>query len=323
MRRRQFIGLIGGAAAWSRSARAQQPAGRVWRIGFLASTPPSPAMVSALRDGLHERGYLEGQNLSIDVRWLLDQDPHVATELVRSGVDLIVAWATPAAIAASRATATIPIVMVSVSDPVRSGLVAGLARPGGNITGMSNMATELSGKLVQLLIEIVPGMKRVGVVRNPNADAGVSASLQETAEAIRALGLQIEVVDAEAAEDFESAFARLSAQGVDSVVLLPDAALIKHRVRIAELAQKTRLPTAFQRRENVEAGGLLSYGSDLNDLLRHAAPFVDRILKGARPAELPVEQPTKFVLAINRKTAKALGLDFPPTLLARADEVIE
>jgi putative ABC transport system substrate-binding protein len=165
-------------------------------------------------------------------------------------------------------------------------------------------------------------LKHVGVVRNPNNPSNI-ASLRETAEAIRALGLQIEVVDAEAAEDFESAFARLSARGVDGVVLLPDAALIKHRARIAELAQKTRLPTAFQRRENVEAGGLLSYGSDLNDLLRHAALFVDRILKGARPAELPVEQPTKFVLAINLKTAKALGLTIPPTLIARADEVIE
>ena len=323
MRRRQFIGLIGGAAAWSRSARAQQPAGRVWRIGFLGSTPPSPAMVSALRDGLRERGYLEGQNLSIDVRWLLDQNPHVATELVRSGVDLIVAWATPAAIAASRATATIPIVMVSVADPVRSGLVAELARPGGNITGMSNMAPQLSGKLLQLLIEIVPGMKRVGVVRNPNNPTSSSASLRETAEAIHALSLQIEVVDADSAEDFESAFARLSAQSVDGVVLLPDPALIKQRVRIAELAQKTRLPTAFQRQENVEAGGLLSYGSNLDDQLRYAALFVDRILKGARPAELPMEQPTKFVLAINLKTAKALGLTIPPTLIARADEVIE
>jgi putative tryptophan/tyrosine transport system substrate-binding protein len=323
MRRREFIGIVGGAAAWSRCARAQQPAGRVWRIGFLAVTPPTPAMVSALRDGLRERGYLEGKNLYIDVRWLLDQNPHVATELVRSGVDLIVAWNTPAAIAASRATATIPIVMVSIADPVRSGLVAELARPGRNITGMSNMATDLSAKLVQLLIEIVPGVKRVGVVRNPNNLSANTAALQEAAEAIRALGLQIEVVDAEAAEDYESAFARLSAQGVDVVVLLADWALIEHRVRIAEIALKARLPTAFQRRENVEAGGLLSYGSNLNDQLRYVASFVDRILKGARPAELPVEQPTKFTLAINLKTAKALGVTIPPTLVARADEVIE
>jgi putative ABC transport system substrate-binding protein len=323
MQRREFIGLVGGAIAWPVAASAQQPAGKVWRIGFLGSTPPTPAMVSALRDGLRERGYLEGKNLSIDVRWLLDENPHLATELVRSGVDLIVAWATPAAIAASRATATIPIVMVSVADPVGSGLVAELARPGGNITGMSNMATELSGKLVQFLMEIVPGIKRIGVVRNLNNPSASALSLRETEAAIRAVGLQIEIVDAEAAEEFESAFTRLRAQGVGGVILLPDAALVSHRVRIAELALKARLPTVFQRRENAEAGGLLSYGSDLKDLLRHAAFFVDRILKGVRPAELPVEQPTKFVLAINLKTAKALGLDIPPTLLASADEVME
>jgi putative ABC transport system substrate-binding protein len=323
MKRREFMGLVGGAAAWSRSARAQQPAGRVWRVGFLASTPPTPAMVSALRDGLRERGYLEGQNLSIVVRWLLHENPQVATELVRSGVDLIVAWATPAAIAAHRATATIPIVIVSVADPVGAGVVASLARPGGNVTGMSNMATDLSRKLVQLLIEIVPSMKRVGVVRNPNNPGVATSSMRDTAEAVRALGLQIEVVDAEFADDYERAFARLGALGVGGVVLLPDPALVTHRVRIAELAQKTRLPTVFQRRENVEAGGLLSYGSNLTDQLRYAALFVDRILKGARPAELPIEQPTRFILAVNLKTAKVLGLDLPPTLLARADEVIE
>jgi putative tryptophan/tyrosine transport system substrate-binding protein len=323
MKRREFMGLVGGAAAWSRSARAQQPAGRVWRVGFLASTPPTPAMVSALRDGLRERGYLEGQNLSIVVRWLLHENPQVATELLRSGVDLIVAWATPAAIAAHRATATIPIVIVSVADPVGAGVVASLARPGGNVTGMSNMATDLSRKLVQLLIEIVPSMKRVGVVRNPNNPGVATSSMRDTAEAIRALGLQIEVVDAEFADDYERAFARLGALGVGGVVLLPDPALVTHRVRIAELAQKTRLPTVFQRRENVEAGGLLSYGSNLTDQLRYAALFVDRILKGARPAELPIEQPTRFILAVNLKTAKVLGLDLPPTLLARADEVIE
>jgi putative ABC transport system substrate-binding protein len=279
-------------------------------------------MVSALRDGLRERGYLEGKNLSIDVRWLLDQNPHVATELARSGVDLIVAWTTLAAIAASRATATIPIVMVSVADPLGSGLVPELAHPGGNITGVSNMAPELSAKIVQMLIEIVPNVKRVGVVRNPNNPSNV-ASLRETAEAIRALGLQVEVVDAEAAEDFESAFARLSAKGVEGVVLLSDPAILTHRDRIAELAQKARLPTVFQRLENVEAGGLLSYGSNLNDQVRQAALFVDRILKGARPADLPVEQPTKFVLAINLQTAKTLGLAIPPTMIARADQVIE
>ncbi len=323
MRRRYFIGLIVGAVAWSHPAGAQQPVGKIWRIGFLGSAPPTPGMVRTLRDGLRERGYLEGQNLSIDVRWLLDENPHVANELVRSGVDLIVAWATPAGIAAHRATATIPVVLVSVADPVGSGIVAGLARPGGNITGLSNMSPDVSRKLVQLLVEIVPGIKRVGVVRNPSDLLADPNGLQETAEAIRALGMQIEVVHAVAADDYESAFARLSAKGVEGVVLLPDASLVKYRDRIAELARKARLPTVFQRRENAEAGGLLSYGSNLNDLLRRAALFVDRILKGAQPADLPVEQPTKFTLVINLKSAKALGLTIPPTLLARADEVIE
>ena len=321
MRRRDFFCVVGGAAALPLAAHAQQPAGRVWRIGFLGATPPTPAMVSALRDSLRERGYLEGQNLTIDIR-SLDQNPHVATELVRSGVDLIVAWTTLAAIAASRATKTIPIVMVSVADPVGSGVVAELARPGANITGVSNMAPELSAKIVQLLIEIVPSLKRVGVVRNPKNPSNI-ASLRETEEAIRALGLQFEVVDAEAAEDFDSAFARLSAKDVEGVVLLSDPAPLKHRGRIADLARKTRLPTIFQRRENVQAGGLMSYGSDLTEQVRQAVVFVERILKGSRPSELPVEQPTKFVLAINLKTAKALGIDVAPTLLARADEVIE
>jgi putative ABC transport system substrate-binding protein len=322
MRRRHFFALIGGAAAWSQAARGQQPAGKVWRIGFLGATPPTPAMVSALRDGLRERGYVDGQNLSLDVRWLRDDNPNVASELVRSGVDLIVTWATPATIAAKRATTTIPIVMVSNADPVGAGLVAELARPGGNITGTSNMATDLSAKAVQLLIEIVPGIKRVGVIRN-SANPGTALSSRETVETIRALGLQTEPVDAESAEELASAFARLRARDVGGVVLIAEPAYIKHRVTIAELALNARLPTVFQRRENVDAGGLLSYGPNLTDLLRLGAVFADRILKGAQPGELPVEQPTKFVLVINLRTAKSLGLELPTTLLARADEVIE
>jgi putative ABC transport system substrate-binding protein len=320
MRRRQFIGLIGGAAAWSQSARAQRPPGKVLRIGFLGATPPTPVMVSALREGLRERGYVDGQNLTIDVR-SLDENPQVAIELARSGVDLIVSWATSATLAAKRATTTIPIVMISVADPVGVGVVAELAHPGGNITGMSNMAADLSSKLVQLLIEVVPGIKRVGVVKNPN-NPGTTPGLRLTVESIRALSLQIELVEAETADELESGFERMIAQRVGGVVMIAEPEYIKHGARIAELALKARLPTVFQRRENVEAGGLL-YGSDLSELLRQGAVFVDRILRGARPAELPVEQPTKFTLAINTKTAKALGLDLPPTLLARADEVIE
>lgn len=321
MRRRQFIGLIGGAAAWSQSARAQQSPGKVWRIGFLGAAPPTPTMVSALREGLRERGYVDGQNLALDVR-SIDENPRAATELAGSGIDLIVSWATAATIAAKRATTTLPIVMVSVADPVGVGVVTELARPGGNITGMSNMAADLSTKIMQLLIEVVPGIKRVGVMKNQN-NPGTRPGLRLTLESIQALGLQSEYVEAETAEELERGFARLSAQGVGGVVVIAEPEYIKHRARIAELALKARLPTVFQRQENVQAGGLLSYGADLNALVRQSAVFVDRILKGARPGELPVEQPTKFTLAINFRTARALGIDFPPTLIARADEVIE
>ncbi len=310
---------------WPLAARAQQ-ALKVWHVRFLGSGPPTPAMLSTFRGALSERGYVEGQNLSIEVRWPpgpFEQNASVAAELVRANVDLIVAWASPAVIAARRATSTIPIVMVSVGDPLGLGFVASLARPGGNITGVSAITVDLSAKLVELLVELVPDMKRVGVVRNPHNPA-VTVELRETEEAIlRFRGLQLELVEAAAAGEFESAFARLSAQGVKGAVLLADPSLIEHRMRIAELAQKTRLATVFQRRENVEAGGLLSYGASLNDQLRQAAFYVDRILKGAKPADLPVQQPTKFELVINLKTAKALGLTISESFLLRADEVIE
>jgi putative ABC transport system substrate-binding protein len=282
-------------------------------------------MLSAFRDGLRGRGYVEGQNLSIDVRWpqgSFDQDPSVVTELVTSNVDVIVAWATPATIAARRATSTIPIVMVGPGDPVGSGFIASLARPGGNITGLTNISVDLSAKLMELFAELVPAMKRVGLVRNPNNPA-VTAMLRETEDAVRKLNMQVEVVDAQTSDEFERAFAQLSAKSADGVVLLADPTVIEHSLRIAELAQSARLPTAFQRRENVDAGGLFSYGPDLNNQFRQAAFYVDRILKGEKPAELPVQQPTKFELVINLKTAKALGLTVPLIMQMTADEVIE
>jgi putative tryptophan/tyrosine transport system substrate-binding protein len=268
MQRRTFIKLLGcAAAALPLTARTQQP--KVWRIGLLAPTPPTPTMLSAFRDGLRQRGYIEGQDLFIDV-----------------------------------------------------GFVASLARPSGNITGVSIISTDLAGKQVELLIETVPGVNHVGVVanlKNPN----LATQLREVEKVINALGLQLEVVEASVPDEFDRAFARLSANGVKGVVLLADSSTIEHRRRIARLAQEARLPTAFQRRENVEAGGLLSYGPSLDGQFREAASYVDRLLKGAKPADLPVEQPTKFELVINLKTAKALGLTIPPTLLARADEVLE
>jgi len=274
---------------------------------------------------MRERGYIEGQNLSLAVRWpqgSFDQDSGVVSELVNGNVDVIVAWATPTVIAVRRATSTIPIVMVSVADPIGSGFIASLARPGGNITGLSTIPFDLSAKLVELFVELIPGMKLVGVVRNPNNPA-VTVQLRDTEDAARKLNMQVLVVDARSSDEFERAFARLSAKRVNGVVLIPDNTLIEHARRIAELAQAARLPTAFQRRENVEAGGLISYGGNIVRQFRQAAHYVDRLLKGAKPADLPVEQPTKFELVINLKTAKALGLTVSPTLLARADEVID
>ena len=323
--RRTFITLLGGAAVWPLAARAQQAAARHVRVGLITPTPLTPAMLSAFRDGMHERGYVEGQNLSIAVRWPqgpFEQNPGLVAELVSSNIDVIVAWATPSVVAVRRATSTIPIVMVSIGDPLGSGFVASLARPGGNITGVSNITVDLSAKLVGLLIEFVSDMKRVGVVHNP-FNPNATMQLRQTEETIRKLGLQAHVVEAYTSEEYERSFARLSGESVKGVVLLADPSVIEQRLRIAEVAQAARLPTAFQLRENVEAGGLLSYGANINSQFQLAAFYVDRILRGAKPADLPVQEPTKIELVINLKTAKALGLSVPPTLLATADEMIE
>jgi putative ABC transport system substrate-binding protein len=324
MKRREFITLLGGsAAAWPLATSAQQP--KVSRIGVLAPVPPTPAMLSAFRDGLRGRGYVEGQNLSIDIRWpqgSFDQDPSVVTELVNSNADVIVAWGTLATNASRRATSIIPIVMVFVGDPVGSGFIASLARPGGNITGLTSITADLSAKLMELFTELVPGMKRVGVVHNPNNPFGTIA-LRETEDAVRKLNMQVQVINAQTSDEFDRAFAQLSAESVGGVVMLADPTVIEHSRRIAELAQSARLPTAFQSRENVDAGGLFSYAADRNHQFRQAAFYVDRILKSEKPAELPVMQPTKFELVINLKTAKALGLTVPLIMQMTADEVIE
>jgi putative ABC transport system substrate-binding protein len=325
LKRREFVTLLGRGAivlAFSPTASAQ---GRHVRIGLLMPVSPPAAYLAAFREGLRERGYVEGQSLSIDVRWPpgpFEQNPGVVAELVRANVDVIVAWATPALMAAGRATSTIPIVGVSVSDLVGTGFVASLARPGGNVTGVTPINPDLSGKLVELLREIVPAMKHVGVLVNP-ANPGSAVQMPGVEDAARLMGLQLKIVEARSSEEFARGFARLSEHGAHGVVLLSDPSFIEHRALIAELARNARLPTAFQRRENVEAGGLLAYGADNNDQFRQAAFYVDRILKGAKPADLPVQQPVKFELALNLKTATALGLTVPPTLLARADQVIE
>jgi putative ABC transport system substrate-binding protein len=282
-------------------------------------------MLKAFRDGMHERGYIEGQNLTIDVRWprgTFDQDPSVVTDLVKSNVDVIVAWATPTVIAVRSATSTIPIVMASVGDPVGSGFVASVARPGGNITGVSSISSDLSAKLLGVFVQMIPGMRRVGLVSNPY-NPNVVVQLRKSEDAIRELGLQSQTVEARTSEEFERAFASLKAASVDGVVLLADPIVVEHEKEIAELALAARLPTAFQRRENVEAGGLFSYGGNIAAQFKDAAYYVDRILKGAKPADLPVEQPTKFEFVINLTTAKALGLTIPASLLSLADELIE
>ena len=328
MQWREFITLLGGAAAaWPVAARGQQ-ANRNYRIVALSTVPWTavPSLMSAFRDGLRERGYVEGHNLTIDfrlpVRSLEQDDPNLASDLVRNNVDLILAWTSPSVIAARRIAGAIPIVMVGIADPVGLGFVASLARPGGNVTGISNVARDLSAKLVELLHEIAPGIHSVGVLRI-SANPAFALQLQETQRAIGSLGLKFLEVTARTPEEFEEAFERLKVQGADAVVLPADSALIEHAKKVGEAALKANLPTAFQRRESVEGGGLLSYGPNLKDQFHQAARYVDRIWRGATPADLPVEQPTKLELVINVKTAKTLGLTVPLTLLARANEVIE
>ena len=327
MRRREFIKLTAAATAmWPLGTRAQQSSsGREARIGLVALVPPPPELLKAFRDGMRERGYIEGQNLIIEVRWpkgTFDQDPKVVTDLAKTNVDVIAAWATPAVMAVHRATSTIPIVMVSVGDPVSSGFVASLARPGGNITGVSIITSDLSAKLIGLFAQMVPAMRRIGFVTNAH-NPNVALQLRASEDAARKLGLESQVVEARTAEEFERGFASLKTASVNGVVVLSDPVVVEHGKKIAELALAAQLPTAFQRRENVVAGGLFSYGGNLAAQFAQAAHYVDRILKGAKPAELPVEQPTQFDFVININTAKALGLTVPTALLDVASEVIE
>jgi ABC-type uncharacterized transport system substrate-binding protein len=288
-----------------------QPAGKVWRIGFLSSGVP-PASLDRLSQGLQEFGYVEGRNIIIEPRFAalrLDRLPALAAELVRLNVDVLVTSSTPAALAAKQATSRIPIVMSSGGDPVGSGLVASLARPGGNVTGVTHLAgPEMQHKVLELLKEIVPKVSRVGIITNSTIPPEVH-SLEAMQTHSRALGLTLLPTEVRSPSDFDHAF--------------PAMLNTEHRGLIVEFAAHHRLPTAFGRRLFVEAGGLMSYGSDLGSLLRRTAFYVDKILKGAKPADLPVEQPTKFELVINLKTAKALGLTLPPSILARADEVIQ
>jgi len=306
-----------------------QPAGKVSRIGWLSAGFPRPDRdppVDAFRQGLRELGYVEGQNLVIEYRGAEGRDerlPDLAAELVRLHVDVLVAVGPIATRAAQHATRTLPIVMTGTADPVGAGFVASLARPGGNITGVSLLMAELPGKRLELLKETVPQSTRVAVLANPDNPV-YKLYLNNLTVAARALGLHLHVVEVHSADELDPAFAAVTRAGADALMVLSDPALMDNlRGRVADLAATHRLPAMYNWKMYVEAGGLMSYGPSLPERHRRAATYVDKILKGANPADLPVEQPTKFELVINLKTAKALGLTVPPTILFQADEVIQ
>ena len=315
-----IVALASGAAI----AEPQQPT-KVRRIGYLASASGLGRREEALRQGLRELGYVEGQNIAIEYRFaegMLDRLTDRAAELVRLKVEVIVTPSTLDALAAQRATRTIPIVMAASGDAVGTGLVASLARPGGNVTGLTALSRELSGKRLELLREAVPGLSRVAVLWNA-ANPDKARDLEETEVAARALGLQVQSLEVRAPNDFESAFRAATGKRAGALLALPDAFTTTHQSRIVDLAAKSRLPAMHEHREFVEAGGLMSYGPSLLGLFRRVATYVDKILKGTNPGELPVEQPTKFELVINLQAAKRIGLTIPPNVLARADKVIK
>ncbi len=326
MRRREFINLVGGAAAWPLAARAQQP-GKVYRIGLLDMTPAASnaANFDALRKGLRELGYVEGQNLVLDYRSVdgrPERFPQLAAELVRLNVDLIVTRSTQAVMAAKNATGTIPVVMAASGEPVGTRVVAGLARPGGNITGLSAFTSGLITKRLELLLETVAGIRRIAFLHNIENPA-VPPQWEELKTVTPSLGLEAQLLDVRKPEDIVRAFNTAVAQRADAILVGNDTVTLANRRQVVELAAKHRLLTMYNSREFIDAGGLMSYGVNYADLYRRAAIFVDKIFKGSKPADLPVEQPTKFELLINLKAAVALGTEVPPTLLARADEVIE
>jgi putative tryptophan/tyrosine transport system substrate-binding protein len=333
MQRREFITLLGGtAAAWPLAARAQQ-ATKVPRIGILSpgrSELPDPTlnMLNAFLQGLHELGYTEGQNLAIERQYAdgsSDRLRELAAELVGSKPDIIVAFSTTAARPAKQATGTIPIVAVGMADPVADELVASLARPGGNVTGTTFLGPELVAKRLQLLREVVPGRSRVAALWHPNAysERTMAGVLKEIEVAARTLGLQLQLVPAVGPGDLVSAFAAMAREHADALIVMPSPMLFSEYGRIVSIAANSRLPAMGAAREFADLGGLMSYGANLPDLARQTATYVDKILKGARPVELPVEQPIKFELVINLKAARELGLTISREFLLVADDVVE
>jgi ABC-type uncharacterized transport system substrate-binding protein len=329
MNRRSFVGTLGlGLLAAPLAAEGQQPA-NIPRIGFLSpsslSDPRTSRYFQALRQGLRELGYLEGQNIAIEFRWAegkYNRLAGLAVELVRLKTTVIVTYGGAATQAARQATGTIPIVLAVVQEPVSTGLVSSLARPGGNLTGMSSMAPELVGKELEILKEVVPKVSSVTILGNP-AQIGHAPQVRHAQDTARALSVRLQLLEARDASEIDKAFAAITTERAGAVIVLPDSMLLDHRTRIADLAVRRRLPLVSALSDHAKAGGLLAYGPSIFEMFRRAATYVDKILKGAKLADLPVEQPTKFELVINLKTAKALGLTIAPSLLGRADEVIE
>jgi len=325
MRRREFLGVLCGATAWPLAARAQQP-GKRPTIGFLGATTAAAQSewTAAFAERLRELGWIEGRTVAIEYRWAEGRSERLAelaAELVRLKVDVILTHNTPPVLAAEQATSVIPIVFATAADPVGTGVVAGLARPGGNVTGLSSESTDLAGKRIELLREVVPALRRFAILANPD-NPYVALEVREEQVAARTLGLEVALFEIRRAEDIAPAFDGVKGR-VEALCILADPLLFTHRLRINTLALGARLPTMHGVREYVEASGLMSYGPNWPDQWRRAANYVDKILRGAKPADIPVEQPTKFDLIINLTTAKALGLTIPEAFLLRANELIE
>ena len=326
MNRRAFITLLGGAAAvWPLAARAQQPAMPV--IGFLSGTSPETARLRAFRQGLKDAGFIEGENVAIEYRWADDQTdrlPALAAELAQRRVAVIAAiGGIPSALAAKAATTTIPIVFLVGVDPVRLGLVSNLPRPGGNLTGINVINSELASKRLELLRALVPGAIRIGVLVDPTNASGTDATLRDVGAAARTMGLQVQVLNASTSLELDAAFATLVRERSAALIVGSTPFFFDRRVQLALLAARHAAPAIYQDRHHAEVGGLISYGASLGDAYRHVGVYAGRILKGAKPADLPVVQPTRFELVINVSTARMLGLIVPDALLATADEVIE
>jgi putative ABC transport system substrate-binding protein len=326
LKRREFITLLGGAAAWPLAARAQQPAMPV--IGFLSPLSPDgySERLRGFRQGLKDIGYVEGENVAIEYRWAenqFDRLPALAAELVRRQVAVIATMSNVVALAVKATTTTIPIVFIATEDPVKLGFVASLARPGGNVTGINFYSGELTAKRLELLREVVPAATRVAVLVNPANALATESTLRDVQSAARAMGLQIQVVNASTSYEINAAFATFVRERPDALFVGVDIFLNNRRAQLVNLASHYSLPAIFSNRDFAEIGGLMSYGSDIKDAFRQVGVYVGRILKGAKPAELPVVQASKFELVINAETARMLGLTVPPTLLATADEVIE